>query len=76
MHVHQLGSSTMDQQCAQVDIAAFGDPAESGSTTGGVLSGGEPEPGGELSTVLEVAAIADGGDDGAGGDGSDTRDLS
>lgn len=73
--VAQLAARAMDQEGSEVDVPAFGDPAEPQLAPGGVLPRREPHPGGELSRVFEVMAITDGGDDRRGGDGPDAVDL-
>ena len=40
-----------------------------------MLAWDEPDPGGEVTSVLELRTIADGGDDGGGGLGPDTLDA-
>ena len=48
------------------------DAEEHGALTAGMLAWDEPDPGGEVAPVLELGAIADGGDDGGAGLGPDT----
>ncbi len=64
----------MDQQGAQVGIAALADAQESRFATAGVLSRHDAHPGGHLSAIFEGLAIAQGGHQCRGGDRSDPRD--
>ena len=61
----------MHEQGSQVLAATLGDAEEHGTLTARVLAGHEPDPGGEVASVLELGAVADGGDDGGGGLRSD-----
>ena len=65
----------MHQQGSRVLAAAFGDAEEHGALSAGVLAWDEPDPGGEVAPVLELGAIADGGDDGNAGLGPDPLDA-
>ena len=58
-------SGAVDQQHAEVWIAAFRDPGQSLLLSAGVLSGYQSDPGGELLSVVERSAIGDGCDDGS-----------
>ena len=57
----------MHEQGSQVLTAALRDAEQHGALTARVLARHEPDPGGEVTSVLELAAVADGGDDGGGG---------
>jgi hypothetical protein len=46
---HRLGA--LDQQRAQVVVAAFGDASQAGLAAGGVLAGYQTEPGAELPRI-------------------------
>src|SRR5690554_1615088 len=47
----------MDEQCSQVFVPALGNPAQSGFASGRVLSGYQPQPGGEVSSAFELSGI-------------------
>src|SRR5262252_9549651 len=51
----------MDQQGAQVAIATFADAEQAITAATGPLLGYQPEPGGELATILEAFPITDRG---------------
>lgn len=56
-------SGTMDQKSSQVGITSFTDAQQSLFTSGGMLSWYQPNPGSQLTTVLEVAGITDHGNE-------------
>ena len=66
----------MDDECAQVLIALFGDAPEVAAVTGAELSGGDAEPGGEVAACSEVMGRAGAGDHGGTGEQPDAVDLS
>lgn len=70
-----LASGAMDQQGAQVSIAAFGDAAQSWHSAGTVLSRHQTQSSGKLPAVLEVTAVADAGDQRRGCDHPDPQHL-
>ncbi len=53
---HRFGA--LDQQGAQVGVAAFGDRAQATLAAAGVLFGREAEPGAELGAALELLEVA------------------
>ena len=57
----QRGACPQDQQRSQITVAGLGDAPETLLAAGAVLSRHESEPGGELSAVGEVVAVADAG---------------
>lgn len=63
----QDGPTAHDQQAAQVGIPGLGDPAQACFAVAAVLAGHQPDPGGELASVLEVVAAAQTGDQRTGG---------
>jgi len=63
------GTGAHDEQTSQVVIAGFGDAPQSGFATAAVLAGCQPDPGCDLTAVPEVVAVADAGQECAGGDG-------
>ena len=65
------GACAQDEQTSQVGITGLGDVAESGFAPAAVLAGGQSDPGGNLATIPEVMAVADAGQQCAGGDGAD-----
>jgi hypothetical protein len=69
----QHGASTHDEQSSQIRVAALGDVPEPRLAAARVLARDESEPGGELAAVLEVMAIANGGNQGRCSDGSDAK---
>ena len=66
----------LHKQGAQVLVAALGDFAELGAIAGRLLLGHEAEPGAEVATLLEAAAVTDRRHHGAGDDRADTRHAS
>ena len=58
----QAAACALDQERAQVHIAATTDRAEPGVAATGMLCGYETEPGGQLPAVLEVPGRTDTGD--------------
>jgi hypothetical protein len=60
----------MFEEYGFVRIISLGDVSEPCLTTGRVLGRHKPQPDGELTPVLEVMTVADGGDEGRGGDGT------
>lgn len=69
--VAQFAACAVDEQRAQLNVAAFVDAPEPRFPAGGVLSRRESDPGGELAIVAEIVAVSDRGDDDRGGDRSD-----
>ena len=69
------GSRAMHEQGSQALASALRDAEEDGALTARVLARDEPDPGGEVTSVLELRAIPDCGDDGGGGLGTDTLDA-
>lgn len=61
----------LDQQAAQVVVAAAADATQTRLAAGGVLPRGEAQPGGELAPAAELGRIGDGGRQCAGGQDSD-----
>ena len=61
----------MDKQGSKVGIALLGDAPEPDLAAGGVLPQGQPQPGDELTAVLELLGIPDAGEQRRGGDGID-----
>ena len=57
----QAGACAVDQQHAQVDIAAFGDPAELSSCAAGVFARCQGQGAGEVSSGREAIEVADRG---------------
>ena len=53
----------MDEEHAEIPIPAFGDPEQCRFPSRGMLTGHEPEPGGELTPILEPRRIAPGRDE-------------
>src|SRR5450432_1884141 len=53
----QCTASTLNQQGAQIDVAAQADPSQSGPAAGAVLPRREAEPGAKLTTILEDLGI-------------------
>src|SRR6185503_9980682 len=70
---HRAGA--LDQQVSKVGVAALADVAKARFATGGMLSGHQADPGGELPPVLELACIPDGGDDRQRRGRADASDL-
>lgn len=62
----QGAARTLDEQGAQVALAAAGDRAQARHAAAGVLRRRQSQPRGELPAVAELAAVADGGDQGIG----------
>src|SRR6056297_2973614 len=60
-------AGAMDQQSSQMLIATFADPHQDCSISAGMLARDQSQPGSHVSTVVEVAAIPDRGNDGSGG---------
>lgn len=71
----EFASGAMNEQCSEVDVAAFRDAPEPGFAAGGFLPGGEAEPDGELAAVLELGGVGDRGDEGGSGDGAEPGHL-
>ena len=61
------GSGALHEEGSQVLAAALGDTEHHGALTARVLARDEPDPGGKVTSVLELDAAGDGGDDGGGG---------
>ena len=71
---HRAGA--VDEQLAQVDIPALADPKQALLATGGVLARHQTEPGGHCPAIVKQAGVfADGGQQGGGAFGTDTRWL-
>ena len=69
------GTGAMDQDLAQVGVAALADAEQPRLVSGGVLLGHNPQPGRELTALAEGSPVADGGDDSGSDDWADSRDL-
>src|SRR5215469_11099023 len=65
----------MDQQGAQVGIAAFADSQKRGLSAAGVLPRHKPEPGRYLPAILEAPGIGNRGHQRGSGQWSDAGDL-
>jgi hypothetical protein len=65
----------VNQQGAEVDIPALGDPTQSPCVHTGMLPGYHPQPRYKLAPVLEGAGIADRRHQGRGGHGPHTWNL-
>ena len=65
----------MDQQRAQIGVAALADAKQSRLAAAGRLPGHQAQPGGKLSSVLEVLGITDGRDERTGSDRADAGNL-
>ena len=70
----QRRSCALRQQAAQVRIAASRNSSEPLLAAGAPLARHEPQPGGEVRAVAEVAGIGNGGHERARRDGTDTAD--
>jgi putative ABC transport system substrate-binding protein len=68
---HDAGG--LDEERAQVPVAAFGDPPENGAISGGDLLRDEPEPSAKVAALGEGVTGSDGGNRGAGDEGADSR---
>src|SRR5580700_3617521 len=71
----QRRARPVDNQGSQVHVALLGDSAESASLGAGSLTGGEAEPGGEVSTGRKAVDITDGRSDGSAGEQTDAGYL-
>ena len=69
------GACAHDQQTAQVAVAGLGDPPQSCLAAAAVLPRRQSDPGRHLAAVLEVVAVADAGQQCAGGDRADAGAL-
>ena len=67
---------TMDQDLAQVDVAALADTQKVRLASGGVLTRHDAKPGGELPALMESGSVADRGNDRCSHNGPDARNLS
>ena len=65
----------MDEEHAEIPIPALGDAEQGRFPSRGMLTGHEPEPGGELATILAGGRIPDGRDQGCRRQGTNTRQL-
>ena len=63
----------MDQQCAQIAIAALADPADVLLAAAGVDSRRQSKPGREVACRLKLSAVANAGEDGTRRDRSHSR---
>src|SRR6202022_3878840 len=68
-------AGALDEERSQIGIPASGDGAQAGFAAAGELSGCEAPPGAELPAIAEFASVADRGDYGVGGGGSDAHGL-
>jgi len=68
-------AGAVDQQGAQIDIAALGDAAQPATFTAGVLTGSQAEPGSEASPVWKAFDIPEGSTDRSAAEQADARDL-
>ena len=68
MSCEQRGASPMHDQGSKVDITALTDASESAVLSTGVFTGGEPEPGSEVSAGREALDIAYRRPDGGAGE--------
>jgi len=66
---------SMNQDLAQVRVAAFADSIQSHLATGRMLVRQQPQPGRELPPLAEGCAVTDGGNDRGCNQRSDARDL-
>src|ERR1700735_868311 len=62
-YAHRGGTCSVDEHLAQVDVTSLADAQQLGLATGRVLPWHETEPCGEVSSLTERRAVADGGDD-------------
>ena len=69
----QCATGALDQQCAQVPIAAATTVAQARLAAGARLTRCEPEPGAELAAVAEDGRVRHRGRKGAGGEHTDTQ---
>jgi hypothetical protein len=69
------GSRAMHEEAAQMLAPAFRDTHQYLAIAARKLSGNKPDPGGEMTTVLELRSVVDGGDDRRRGFGTDALDL-
>ena len=68
------GACAVDEEHAQVDVAALADGAEAADETAGVLTRGQPQIAGEVTAGGETLNVPDEGDQGGGGDETDAGD--
>jgi hypothetical protein len=71
----QCRAGAVDQEGAQIDIAALGDATEPATFTAGVLPGSQAEPGREASPAWKAFDIADGSTDRSAAEQADAGDL-
>ena len=71
----QGGPRPMDDQHSEVFVAALGDPAQPSSMATGALQRGDPKPGCEVASGLEVVRRAGAGDQCRAGQQPDAGDL-
>ena len=83
MHAFGMPAGTLNpedhshhQQSPDIAVSFLADPTEAFFAATRPVQWGEAKPGGKLASVLELFAVANGGDDGRGGDGAGTRDGS
>ena len=65
----------MDQQGAQVAVAALGDREHHGLVPGIAVTRHQPQIGAEVAAVFELPTVADGSDQRGGGERTDPFDL-
>lgn len=65
----------MNQDLPQIDVSAFADPEQLCLASGRVLAWYDPQPRSEVPALTESGAVADGGNDGGGYDGSNSWNL-
>src|SRR5215831_19328915 len=69
----QNDTGGLQEEHAEIAIAAFGDAPEDRSITGGYLLGNQTEPSSKIAAACERCSIADRGDDGARDDRTYSR---
>ena len=67
----QHGAGTVDEEHAQVDVAALGHAAEASNLAAGMFARGEAERAGEVATGRKALEVADRGTEGGGGEQAD-----
>src|SRR5439155_23032578 len=73
-HPAQRRPRSMDEEFAQIAIAAFANPQQARLTSSRVLAWHQTQPGSKLPAVFERAGIADGGHQGRRAQGPNPRD--
>ena len=71
----EYSPSAMDQQGAQIAVAAFADPQQCLLATAGMLAWYQSQLGCQLPAILKTFCVSDGGDQGTRGDRADPREL-